>query len=107
MRRRTYVWRLSKTFLVEHYWPGVTVESFRAAAERVGEAAAALAREGAQIRFLHSTVVPADEAAFCTFDAESASLVEEAYARAGVGFERLVEGVELPVPHAHQPERRT
>jgi hypothetical protein len=95
----------SSTFLVEHYWPGVTVESFRAAAERVGEAADALAREGAAIRFLHSTVVPADEAAFCAFDAASAALVEEAYARAGVGFERLVETVELPGPQP-QAERR-
>jgi hypothetical protein len=94
----------SSTFLVEHYWPGVTVESFRAAAERVGEATAALAREGAAIRFLHSTVVPADEAAFCAFHADSAALVEEAYSRAGVSFERLVETVELPRP---QPEAGT
>jgi hypothetical protein len=86
----------ASSYLVEHYWPGVTVEAFRGATERVRAAAAAMAREGAYIRFLHSTMVPADEAAFCAFDATSAELVEQAYARAGVRFERLVETVELP-----------
>lgn len=86
----------SSTFLVEHYWPGVTVATFETATERVGAAVAALTREGATIRMLHSIVVPADEAAFCAFDAASAALVEEAYARVGVQFERLVETIELP-----------
>ena len=88
------------TYLVEHYWPGVTVERFSAAADAVRAAAGAMAREGAPIRALHSTMVPADESGFCTFAAGSAALVEEAYARAGVRFERLVEAVELPGPPA-------
>ena len=82
------------TFLVEHYWPGVTSTEFSAAAERVRSSAAELARSGAAVRYLHSTLVPEDEAGFCVLAAESRALVEEAYARAGVKFERMVDAVE-------------
>jgi len=84
-----------RTFLVEHYWPGVTPGEFEEAAERVRVAAGALAREGRPIRFLHSTLVPEDELGFCALAAESRGAVEEAYARAGVGFDRVVESLEL------------
>jgi len=83
-----------KTFLVEHYWPGVTAEQFGAAADRVRASADQLASDGEPIRYLHSTLVPEDEAAFCVFEAGSGSLVEEAYRRAGVRFERMVAAVE-------------
>lgn len=83
-----------KTFLVEHYWPGVTTEQFGDAADRVRTSADRLAADGEPIRYLHSTLVPEDEAAFCVFEAASKSLVEEAYRRAGVHFERMVAAVE-------------
>lgn len=82
-------------FLVEHYWPGVTGEAFARAAERVRQAADELAAAARPIRFMHSTLVPEDENAFCVFSASSPGLVAEAYARAGVEFERIVEAVEL------------
>ena len=85
----------STTFLVEHYWPGITAEIFRSAAERVRATAEAMARGGTPIRYRHSTMVPADEAAFCVFDAGSVELVEQLYARAGVPFERIVAAVEV------------
>ena len=94
------------TFLVEHYWPGVTAEEFGAAAERVRTCAELLAVEGESIRYLHSTLVPEDEAAFCVFEATNRSLVEEAYRRAGVRFERLVAAVET-VTGSHELARKT
>lgn len=78
------------TYLVEHYWPGITRPLFEEVAARVRRSADALAAEGHPIRFLHSTLVPEDDAAFCVFEAESGSEVERAYARAGVPFERVV-----------------
>lgn len=36
-----------------------------------------------------------DEAAFCVFEADSHAVVEEAYARAGVGFERILDAVQI------------
>jgi hypothetical protein len=86
-----------RAFLVEHYWPGITPDGFEAAAERVRESADALASTGVHIRFLHSTLVPEDEAAFCVFDAESPAVVEEAYARAGVPYERVLDALEIAV----------
>ena len=83
------------TYLVEHYWPGVSAEIFRSAAERVRATAESMTRDGMSIRFRHSTLVPADEAAFCVFDADSAEQIEQLYARAGVRFERIVAAVEV------------
>jgi hypothetical protein len=83
------------TYLVEHYWPGITTEAFRATAERVRAAARAMARGGAPIRYLHSIMVPADEAAFCVFDAASMELIERLYARAGIRFDRIVAALEV------------
>lgn len=85
------------TVLVEHYWPGVTVEAFRIAAERVHRSASELAGSGESIRYLHATLVPSDESAFCVFQAASVELVARAYADAQVQFERLLIALEVDV----------
>ncbi len=79
------------TFLVEHFWPDVTEAEFRAATDRVRASTGELAG----LRLLYSTFVPADEAAFCVFDADSADVVAEAYRRAGVRFERILDALEV------------
>jgi hypothetical protein len=84
-----------RTFLVEHYWPGVTPEQFRSAADRVQASARTIAGQDGDIVFLHSTLVPDDEAAFCVFEASTQDLVVEAYTRAGVRFERILDAVEI------------
>jgi hypothetical protein len=94
-RGRPCRWSETTTYLVEHYWPGITAEIFRSAPERVRTTAEEMARSGTPIRYRHSTMVPTDEAAFCVFDAASAELIEELYARAGVPFERIVAAVEV------------
>src|SRR5262245_1988845 len=83
------------TYLVEHYWPGITADAFRAAAQRVRLTAREMAHGGTPIRYLHSIMVPADEAAFCVFDAASLELVEQLYARAGIVFDRIVVALEV------------
>lgn len=85
----------TSTFLVEHYWPGVTAETFRAAAARVQVEADTMAADGQEIHFLHSTLVLGDQAAYCVFEAGSSRLVEEAYVRAGVRFERVLDALEV------------
>jgi hypothetical protein len=82
------------TFLVEQFWPGVTPTDFKRAAERVRASADSMAGDGTAIRFLHSTLVPRDEASFCVLEAASSSLVAEAYRRAGVGYDRILEALE-------------
>jgi len=80
----------ASTYLVEHYWPGATADLFRSTSERVRTTAEAMRRGGTPIRYLHAILVPADEAAFCLIDAASQELVEQLYARAGIGFDRIV-----------------
>jgi Protein of unknown function (DUF4242) len=93
------------TYLVEHYWPGVTRSGFSAAVESLRVASEAIAARGESLRYLHSTLVPEDEAAFCVFEAGSRSLVEQAYARADVRFERILDAVESRVgPHTKGEE---
>lgn len=83
------------TYLVEHYWPGITAEAFRVASGRVRATARTMARGGTPIRYLHSIMVPADEAAFCVFNAATKEQIEQLYARAGVRFDRIVEALEV------------
>lgn len=103
------------TYLVEHYWPDVTEAEFRDSARRVADSADRMAHAGLPIRFLHSTLVPEDEAAFCVLTAAAADVVVQAYAAAGVGYERLVEAIEadaragsrIPVPIGSDPGSTT
>ena len=86
---------LGTTYLVEHYWPGITAEAFRSAVARLRSTSAAMARGGVTIRCLHSTMIPADEAAFCVFAAGSSELIEQLYHRAGIRFDRIVVSLEV------------
>lgn len=94
------------TFLVEHYWPGITPTEFACAAERVRATAEELAARGRRIRYLHSTLVPEDEAAFCVLEAESKELVREAYVEAGVPHERILDAVESRPTGPRRQQRR-
>ena len=76
-------------YLVEHYAPGLTVDGLGCRAARVRETAVAMGSEGRAVRYLRSTIVPADEALLCLLEAGSEELVREVCARAGVSFERL------------------
>jgi len=82
---------MGRAYVVEQYWPGVTEAEFRAAAARVRTVAAAL--DG--VRVLHLTFVPGDEAGFGVVAAPSSDLVAEAYRRAGVAYERILDAVEV------------
>lgn len=85
------------TFVVEHYWPGVTREAFRTAAERLRRSSKAATIRGTAVRLMHSTVVTEDETAFCVFEAGSQEAVRQVYASAGVRFERLLDAFEIDV----------
>ncbi len=78
-----------QTYLVEHYRPGLDVEELERWAARVRDTVSELHREGGQVRFLRSTIVPRDESLLCVLEAASEELVRDAYARAGIPFERI------------------
>jgi hypothetical protein len=80
---------MDDTFLVENYSPGVPVDALEAASRRLCIEVAALARVGKRVRILRTAIVPQDEAFLCLLDATSEDLVREAFARAGVPFDRI------------------
>jgi hypothetical protein len=78
-----------QAYLVEHYRPGLRIEELKRWASLVRRTVGELEREGRPVRFLRSTIVPRDESLLCVLEAESEELVREAYARAGIPFERI------------------
>ena len=78
-----------QTFLVEHYRPGLTVDALRQWAAGCATRRPTMEREGKPVRYLRSTIVPADESLLCVLEAGTEELVRETYARAGITFERL------------------
>jgi Protein of unknown function (DUF4242) len=81
--------RRQQSYLVEHYRPGLSAAELEGAAGRVRDAVGELQREGEPVRFLHSTIVAADESFLCVLEAASEQLVRTAFARAGVSCERI------------------
>ena len=83
-------------FIVERYLPAARPGELTAAAERDRRTAAGMTAAGVPVRHLCTIYVPSDESCFSLFDAPSPGALREAQERAGIGFERIVEAVELP-----------
>jgi len=83
------------TYLVEHYLPGATPESFRATAGLLRSVAATMTSGGTPVRYRRAILMPADEAAFCVFEAASVHVVEQLYSSAGITFDRIVDALEV------------
>jgi hypothetical protein len=78
-----------RIYLVEYYRPSSTPADLERVASRVREAVDQLEREGLPVRFRHSTIVATDEAFLCVVEAASEVVVQMAYDRACVTFERI------------------
>ena len=86
---------VTRTYLVECYWPGVTDAAFAGKAAQAAAVTRDLQAAGHILEFLGCVLVPTDEVAFWRFKSESRGSVEEASARAGLAYDRVVECVEL------------
>jgi hypothetical protein len=80
-------------YVVERYLPGLDQVELRCSLERLGPATEQLREEGIRVRYLGSTIVPADEACFCQFEGPSEDAIAEANRRADLPFSRVVEAV--------------
>jgi hypothetical protein len=78
-----------RTYLAEHYHPGLAVEELGRLAAQVRGSIAELELEGKRVRYMRATIVPRDESFLVVLEAASEELVREAYARAGVRFDRI------------------
>jgi hypothetical protein len=84
------------TFVVERYWPGSSPAEFERVTAQLASQIAGLTTGG--VALLHSTYVPADEAAQWVIRAPSAGAVEALCAAAGLTFERLLPAIESGEP---------
>ena len=78
-----------QAYLVEHYRPGLSVSGLAALAAHVRDAAGAMQSEGQPVRYVHSTIVPAEEALLSMVESATEELVHEVYTRADVPFDRM------------------
>jgi|SRR5690242_1058220 hypothetical protein len=84
----------TSSYLVESYWPGVSVEKLTAAAGRAQHATNEVRARGGELRFHGSMLIPADETVFWFFTGEEAD-VRSVSERAGVPFERILESLRI------------
>ena len=89
-----------RSYLVECYWPGVSIEKLVDALRRVREAQARLSGRGGDVAFLGSILGPVDETVFCLFDGREAD-VRAVNEQAGLLFERVLESLRID---GEQPE---
>jgi hypothetical protein len=82
-------------FLAERYLPQASEEAARADAQLARAASEQLAREGTDVSYLESTLVPADELCFALFAAHSAEQVELLIKRAVIPYEHIVQAVRI------------
>ncbi len=78
-----------RTYLVEHYDPGLDVADAQQSLSRLRLAIGEMEREGKAVRHLGTTIVPGDESVLCLLEAASEALVTEAHRRAGTTFQRI------------------
>ena len=78
-----------RAYFVEHYLPGQPIEQLTRSAARIRASVAELEAAGEQITYILSTILPNDEAFLCLIEAASEELIGDAYARAGLSFDRI------------------
>jgi hypothetical protein len=90
-----------RTYVVEHYRPGVRTDELRRLAERLRDVVVDMERTGKSIRHVSSTVVPEDDYFQSVLEAASERLVREAHERAGASVERMSVAISIDDPSGH------
>jgi uncharacterized protein with GYD domain len=83
------------TFLVERYLPSAGVEEVKEDARRVEQVTEMMKKEGKEVSYRGSTLLPGDETCFDLFEASSAQLVMEVNRRAALPFHQVREAVHV------------
>jgi hypothetical protein len=83
-------------FVVERYLSAAGAVEVAAAVDRDRRAAEAMRVGGIPVRHVYTIYVPSDESCFCLFEAPSVDALREAQERAGIGFERIVDAIQMP-----------
>jgi Protein of unknown function (DUF4242) len=80
------------SYVAHLQFPAGDATRLAAAGERARSAAEQLTRDGTAVRWVRSVYVPEDETCLLVFEAGTPEAVEQAGRRAGLTYERIVEG---------------
>jgi hypothetical protein len=83
------------TYLVERYWPGVTVQRLSEALGRVRQVMEEMSGQGMSIGDVSCTLIPAEEVVFSVYEGPSAAAVRQLNERAGIPFSRIIEAISM------------
>lgn len=83
------------TYLVERYWPGVTLELLLEALDRAGRVMDEMSLEEVRIREVSCTLIPSEEVVFSVYEGPSAHAVRQLNERAGIPVSRIVEAMSV------------
>jgi Protein of unknown function (DUF4242) len=81
------------TYLVERYWPGVTLEQLLEALERGQRVIEEMNQEGTRIHDMSCTLIPGEEVVFSVYDGPSAAAVRRLNERASIPVSRIVDAI--------------
>jgi hypothetical protein len=81
------------TYLVERYWPGVTIERLLEVLERGRGVMEQMSGEGTCLHHISSILSPGEEVVFWLYDGPSAAAVGQLNERAGIPVSRIVDAI--------------
>jgi IS1 family transposase len=94
-------------FIVERDLSNVSPEQLRLNQRAIASACLQLKAHGKGIRYISSAVVPTDGRALDLFGADSAEVIKEVHASAGVHYSRIVEILDLTPSFVHRDTSRS
>ena len=86
---------VTRTFLVERYWPDVDEPTARAAVTSLERVAAAMTAEGTPVEHVVSILMPGDQVVFSLIRAADETVARRANERAGIPLDRVAAAVAL------------
>ncbi len=82
-------------YMVERDLKGIAMDDLAAAQKAAIATAETMRREGAKVRYMHSSFVPNDGRCMCFFEGESAEQVQSLNDRAALPYQRVTEALDL------------
>ena len=83
------------TYLVERYWPGVTIERLLRALQRGRQVMEQMGGEGTQVRDISCILIPTEEVVFSVYEAPSVAIVRQLNERARIPASRIVDAIDM------------
>jgi hypothetical protein len=80
-------------YLVERYWPGVTIERLLEALKRSRRVMEEMNAGGTCVRDISCTLIPGEEVVFSMYEGPSPAVVRQLNERAGIPLSRIVEAI--------------